>query len=83
MIHKVKAFKTQYPVPGFGIGSYAVGKADITHIEIVEHGLLVRKGRGGIAGDISVMTWANILWYLVDTEESVAEEVSAKKKATK
>ena len=77
---KVKTFKTSSPAPGFGIGTYWVGKSNIVSIERVDEGLLVRRERAGQeTNPPCVFTWANITWYEGEVEEE-PKKAPAKKK---
>ena len=72
----IKNFKTARPVPGMSAGSYFVGKADISSIEMVEHGLLVRRERAGVeVAAPCIFTWANIDWYQGEVEEAAPKRV--------
>lgn len=77
---KVKTFKTMHPVPGFGIGTYWVGKNNISEIKAIAEGLLVFRERGGMeTNPPCVFTWANIMWYEGDAEEEPKRPAAKKK----
>lgn len=78
---KVKSFKTIHPVPGLSVGTYWVGKSDISQIEIVEHGIMVHRERGGVQTHLpSVFTWATVLWYEAEILEEEPNKKPSKKK---
>ena len=79
---QIKTFKTIHPVPGMSIGAYWVGKSNISSIEMVEQGLLVRRERGGVeTNPPCIFTWANIIWYEGEAIEEAPKKAPSRKKA--
>lgn len=80
MRYNVKTFKTIYAAPGWGIGTYSLGKKDIKEISVEDAGIVVTRWRSDLDKESCLFTWANIAWAQISPAEPAKKAASKKNK---